>query len=202
MPPCEIGALVLAAGQSRRMGRPKLPLPWQGRTVIGQVVHVLVEAGVEPIVVVTGAARPQVEAALAGWAVWLAHNPAYADGEMIRSLQVGLESLVPTSAQAALVVLGDQPQMQPQVVQAVLEAGRQAGPPGALVVPSYRLRRGHPWLAPRRLWPELLALQPPATLRTFLNAHQSHIHYLPLETDSILQDLDTPADYEQYQPSK
>jgi molybdenum cofactor cytidylyltransferase len=62
------------------------------------------------------------------------------------------------------------------------------------------MRRGHPWLVDRALWPELLALQSPYTLRDFLTAHAGEIRYLDVDTDSILQDLDTPEDYTQQKP--
>ena len=70
-----VAAVVLAAGQSRRMGRPKLVLPWGDTTVIGRVVQALLEAGLNEIVVVTGGARRQVEAALAGLPVRPVFNP-------------------------------------------------------------------------------------------------------------------------------
>ena len=88
--------------------------------------------------------------------------------------------------------------MQVEIVQAVLQAALLAPPETGLVVPSCRMRRGHPWLAARRLWPALLALAPPATLRDFLKAYQSQIHYLPVETETVLQDLDTPAEYDRF----
>lgn len=190
-----IAAVVLAAGLSRRMGRPKLVLPWGETTVIGQVVDVLLEAGASPVVVVSGGAHAQVEQALLGRPVRLAFNPRFAEDQMIVSLQTGLAEL-PDSIEATLVALGDQPQIERQVARAVMIEYQTSR--AALVVPSYQMRRGHPWLVDRTLWPALIALHPPDTLRDFLSTHAGQIRYLAVETASVLQDLDTPEDYERY----
>ena len=192
----KIGAVVLAAGLSQRMGRPKMTLPWDGTTVIGQVVDVLLAAAMDDILVVTGGARDRVESALADKSVRTVFNPDFANGEMLRTLQVGLAALDP-ALHATLVVLGDQPQIELRVVQSVLNAYEEGL--HALVIPSYRRRRGHPWLLARSLWDELMELRAPATMRDFLNQHNLDIHYVVLNTPSILQDLDTPEDYQRFQ---
>ena len=192
----KVGAVVLAAGRSQRMGRPKMTLPWGETTVIGQVSNVLIAAGIDDLVVVTGGAREGVQSALAGMPARTVFNPDYANGEMLLTLQVGLAALDP-DLQAALVVLGDQPQIELMVVQSVIMTYKQSA--GALVVPSYQRRRGHPWLVARSLWEALLAWQPPMTMRDFLDQHVLDIHYVNLNTPSILQDLDTPDDYCRFQ---
>jgi len=192
-----IAAVVLAAGRSQRMGRPKLALPWGATTVIGQVVEVLRLAGLEQIIVVTGGAHQEVVAALQSQPVYIVFNPDYASGEMIRSLQVGLAAC-DERVEAALVVLGDQPQIEATVVRSVMAAHEQEARP--LVAPSYQMRRGHPWLAARPLWGALLALRPPATLRDFLEEQAGSVWYVQVDTPTILQDLDTPEDYLHFRP--
>jgi molybdenum cofactor cytidylyltransferase len=187
-----IAAVVLAAGRSTRMGRPKLTLPWGGATVVGQVVGVLAAAAIAPVVVVSGAEQGAIAQALAATAARVVFNPQYEVDSMLISLQIGLAALPSTSA-AALVVLGDQPQIQVDVVEAVAAAYQQTQ--ANVIVPSFQMRRGHPWLVARPLWAELLSAAPDFTLRQFLNQHTAEIHYIPVTTDSILQDLDTPADY-------
>lgn len=193
-----IAAVVLAAGSSSRMGTPKMALPWGESTVIGHVVGVLLQAGIDEPLVVTGGDRQQVEACLKDLPVRLVFNPRFAEGDMISSFQAGLASL-PPSVDAALFVLGDQPQVQVKVVKALLRAYQES--PALIVVPSYRMRRGHPWVIGRPLWDEIMRLEPPGTLRQVLQAHSSQIHYLVLETDTILRDLDTPSDYERERPA-
>jgi molybdenum cofactor cytidylyltransferase len=190
-----IAAVILAAGASRRMGRPKLVLPWGQESVIGQVVHTLMEAGINEIVAVTGGAGLLVETALSALPVRTLRNPDYAIGEMLSSCQIGLNALG-AHISATLIVLGDQPQIEVGVVKSVLEAFEKGT--SLMVVPSYRMHRGHPWLVARPFWPAMMALHPPQTMRDFLTQNTELITYVPVETDSILQDLDTPADYERY----
>jgi molybdenum cofactor cytidylyltransferase len=192
-----IAAVVLAAGLSRRMGCPKLVLPWGESTVIGRVVDVLLEADASPVVVVTGGAHAQVEQALQARPVQLVFNPRYAEDQMTISLQTGLVEL-PDQVEATLVVLGDQPQIEIQVARAVMTEYQASG--AVLVVPSYQMHRGHPWVVARALWPELMALHFPDTLRDFLSAHAGQIRYLAVESASVLQDIDTPEDYERHAP--
>jgi molybdenum cofactor cytidylyltransferase len=193
-----IGAVVLAAGQSTRMGRPKLALPWGDTTVIGQVVQVLLNAGISEIVVVTGGAHQEVQQALQDKPARIVYNRDFRQKEMLSSLRLGLSAIGESRLAAALVVLGDQPQIEARVVKTMLEL--YASKQYALIVPSYRMRRGHPWLLDRSLWPVVMSLQEPHTLRDFLNEHQASITYLTVDTPTILQDLDTPGDYLKYKP--
>ena len=190
-------AIVLAAGESRRMGSPKINLPWGGTTVLGQVLQTLLQAGIDEIILVTGAHPVQGLEGYIEQGVKAVHNPDYVSGEMLSSIKAGLQAASAESA-AALLVLGDQPQMELKVVQAVLETYRRNQP--AILIPSYQMRRGHPGVLSRSLWAEIMALQPPATLHDFLNAHAEEIQYLEVETSTVLQDLDTPEDYERYRP--
>lgn len=194
----EISAVILAAGSSRRMGRPKLLLPWGATTVIGQVTAVVCASGVLEPVLVTGRMDGEVRAATAAWGVHWVHNPDYAHTEMLQSLQIGLREISP-EALACLVVLGDQPQIEGAVVAQVLRAFRDE--PCRILIPSYQQRRGHPWLVHRDLWGELLELPPDANLRIFLNRHVDDIHYLNVSSPSVLMDLDTPEDYARSKPT-
>jgi molybdenum cofactor cytidylyltransferase len=194
-----VTAIVLAAGQSKRMGRPKMVLPWGNTTVIGQVVKTLLQAALQEIIVVTGGAKDQVEHALKGLPVQFINNPDYGGGEMLHSLQVGL-AVCGEDVDAALVTLGDQPQMELEVVQIVIAEYERTR--AALVVPSYQMRRGHPWLIDRSLWPEVLSLRPPATMRNLFSTLNDQIHYVLAGAPTILLDLDTPEDYQRYRPAK
>ncbi len=193
-----IAAIILAAGMSKRMGQPKLLLPWEGTTVLGKVIKTFKQAGIEYILVVTGGDRELVEANLTELATQFptrsVFNPEFAQAEMLSSLQRGLATL-PSEAEAALIGLGDQPQVQARTVRHVCAAFVKSGAP--LVVPSYQLRRGHPWLVARSLWGELIKLPPLQSPRSFLQRHASDIYYVNVDTPSILEDLDTPEDYAQ-----
>jgi molybdenum cofactor cytidylyltransferase len=170
-------------------------LPWGASTVIGAVVSTLLRAGIDDVLVITGHRRESIEVALAdhAHAVRCIHNPAYAHGEMLSSIQAGLAAANPVSA-GALLALADQPQMQLAVVNQVLRAFDDSGGQ-ALVIPSYAMRRGHPILLPRWLWHEVLALPPGDTLRSVIQRHASAIRYVEVDTASVLTDLDTPEQY-------
>ncbi len=191
-----VGAVVLAAGMSTRMGAPKMTLPWRGSTVLGTVLSTLAQAGVEHIRVVTGSNRTEVENVLKEARVKIepVFNPRFANGEMMDSIRIGLENLDPR-LDAVLIVLGDQPQLDARVVEGLITRHKKSG--ARLIVPSYQMRRGHPWLVERSLWREMESAEEGENMRTFLNRHSATIEYLVVDSDSILKDLDTPEDYQQ-----
>jgi molybdenum cofactor cytidylyltransferase len=190
-----ITAIVLAAGASRRMGRPKLLLPWGGTSVLGQVVSVFAGAGIPEILVVTGSDRADVEAVVAGLAAMFPVRPVFNaehdSGGMLSSIRRGIEA-VGSQGRAALIGLGDQPQVREETVRRICDAFLERGMP--LVVPSFAGRRGHPWLVARPLWGELLALPGGGSARQFIAAHSDGLEHVPAD-QTILQDLDTPEDY-------
>lgn len=189
-----VGAVVLAAGLSSRMGELKMLLPWRdNRTIIEHIVEQLIKSRLDPIIVVTGHQAHAVKAVLEKWDVQLVHNKAYQSGEMLSSLKAGLRAM-PEHTTAALMVLGDQPAIQPKIVNKVLLA--YAENQHDLVIPSYEMRRGHPVLLGRRYWADALALPGNATPRNLFSMHEDRIHYVNVDTDSILRDVDTPQDYE------
>lgn len=195
-----IAAVVLAAGMSRRMGHPKQTLPWGPKTVIEHLVHTLLAAQVDSILVVTGAAHAEVKALLAELPVQIVFNPEYQQHEMLFSVKLGLQAAAqaaPDQPEAALICLGDQPQMRVDVIQAVLDGYSRTH--ASLVIPSFHRRRGHPWLVARSLWDDILQLGPNQTLRDFIHDQQFQIHYVEVDTDSVLQDIDTPEDYQKFQ---
>lgn len=197
-----IAAIILAAGQSKRMGQPKMLLPWGKTTVLGQVVTTLANADIADIVVVTGGWRESVEAEverLASYSpVRSIFNARHETEGMLSSVQAGVRVLQ-TGTQATLIALGDQPQMRQRSVRDVVEAYKKTG--SVVVVPSNINRRGHPFLIASELWNNLLAMRSPMTMRDFLVAHTDSILYVEAD-ESILQDLDTPDDYKQAQGLK
>ena len=187
-----ISAIILAAGESKRMGQPKMLMPWGNVTVLGHVVGVFQKAGIEDIVVVLGAERDRIERIVFQYPIRCVHNEDYAVGEMLSSLQCGLKALT-LQTQATLVGLGDQPQVQEGSVRLICEAYQNTR--SELIVPSFQMRRGHPWLVARTLWSELLSMRALESPRDFLNRRSDKIHYVAANTATILADLDNPEDY-------
>ncbi len=196
-----IAAIILAAGLSRRMGTPKMLLPWGKSSVLGQVVATFARVNPREILIVTGGSRDLVvaeaERLSSRFPVRCIHNPGFETGDMLASLQRGLESQA-DDVEAVLIGLGDQPQLSQAALQAVAAAAYAAGS-SRLIVPSCGMRRGHPWLVQRDLWAEILALSPPLTLRDFLSAHADEILYIEAD-QTILKDLDALEEYQREKP--
>ena len=192
-----ISAIILAAGESKRMGQPKMLMPWGDSTVLGQVIVTFQQAGVEDILVITGGTREDVEQIIKQKRVRSVFNERFASDEMLSSLQLGLAAQL-SQAQATLIGLGDQPQVQAGTVRLICERFKDQR--SKLIVPSFQKRRGHPWLVERALWCKLLNLQFPESPRDFLNQHAKEIDYVEVDTRSILADLDTQQDYRTSHP--
>lgn len=205
-------AIVPAAGASRRMGKPKLLLPWGESTVLESTLAALCEGGVPTVVVVLAPVGP-----LAEWqppaGVRIAVNPAPAAG-MLSSILVGLAALATTPDDEALgagistsprpkpdplvVCPADLPALRPSTVAALLAAYRTTG---GVVVPRHGRRRGHPLLiAPR--WqdrmPELARHE--GGLRRILELAAGSVHQIVVDDPGSVRDVDTPEDYVQLAP--
>lgn len=189
-----IAAVLLAGGESKRMGEPKMALPWVGdRSMIAEMVEIFREGGAAPIIVVTGGDRRVVEDSLAEADVQLVHNPHFSGGEMLSSVKSGLNAVQDMSLDAVMVCPGDLPLLLADTVCALIE--RWGRDPMPILVPSYRNRRGHPIVIAKEVWANILALEDDKTLRDFLQEHEPSIAYLVVEDPGIRRDIDTPVDY-------
>ena len=186
-----IAGVVLAAGLSRRMGRPKLTLDLDGRPVIRHTVEALTGAGIEDLVVVVPPASAALEAALAGLPVRFAINPMPEAGQA-GSVVAGVRALSP-AAEAALVALGDQPHVPRAVLVGLCEAHRATRLP--IVAPRYREGRGNPVLFASAVFPELLRLTGDQGARGVIDADPTRVALVPFDLP-MPRDLDTPDDYE------
>jgi molybdenum cofactor cytidylyltransferase len=193
-----VSAIILAAGKSQRMGQPKMVLPWRGTTVLGRVVEVFSAAGVRNLFIVTGGDREKVEQEITRlkntFPVTPVYNPDHDNSGMLSSIWAGLNA-IPHDSEAVLIGLGDQPQVEIATVKNILDlfAKKKQG----ILIPSYNHRRGHPILLDSAMIRELKTIKPESSLRDFLNTHNEEISYIAADI-SVLQDLDTPQDYEKY----
>jgi molybdenum cofactor cytidylyltransferase len=187
----ELAAVVLAAGLSRRMGRAKLLLIIEGRAVVRMVVDNVLAGGIERIVVVSGIEHEALTQALAGLPVRFVVNPTPEAGQG-SSIAVGVTAL-PESADAALIVLGDQPFVSPEVIPSLAVAFARTGQP--IVAPRYRDGRGNPVLFARAVFPELLHLVGDRGARAVIERDPSRVAVVDFDTP-MPADIDTPEDYE------
>jgi CTP:molybdopterin cytidylyltransferase MocA len=186
----DVGGIVLAAGGSERMGRPKATLVWRRATFLDHVVAALARAGVAPIVVVTGAERPAVPPPARE-----VHHPGWVQGQM-SSLQAGVRALATASPAPAgvLVAAVDRPRLDSSTVRDLLAAWRQAA--HCVWQPRHGGRSGHPVVYPADVAARLAAAAPDATARDVLRspAVADRRRWLDVNDPSVLDNVDTPED--------
>lgn len=186
-----IGAIVLAAGESKRMGTPKLLLPYRGATIIESVLAAVTASGVDATTVVVGAGRRAIRKTISRFPVSVAINTRFRRG-MLSSVQKGISSL-PRGFRAAVVVLADQPDITPGVINALIAAWRRADK--GIAVPVFGGKRGHPLLLDLRYRRDVDRLSPETGLRGLLAVHPDDVLEVDMPDDRVLADIDTPDDY-------
>ncbi|HEX8905999.1 MAG TPA: nucleotidyltransferase family protein [Longimicrobiaceae bacterium] len=190
-----IAGIVLAAGRSRRMGRPKAFIRLGGVTFLERVVAALRDGGCGEVIVVCGppddgAAREIADAA-AHLGARVAVNPDVGS-EQVASLRAALRALG-DDAEAAVSVPVDVPGITAGTVRAVIETFRARDPHPPVVQPFDGTRHGHPVLFARRVWPELMAEPLPDGARTVIHAHEAE--RAEVRVERLPADVDTPEDY-------
>ena len=191
-----IAALILAAGQSRRMGaRNKLLEEVNGQPLLLKAVDAALKSRSEPVVVVTGFARESVEALLGGRAVTTVHNADYAEG-LSTSLRSGLKAL-PEDVDGAVVLLGDMPGIRAEVIDRLIDAFDPAGG-ASICVPTYRGKRGNPVLLAQRYFPEMQEITGDVGAKPLLSTYDDQIVSVEMPDEAVLTDLDTPESLDAY----
>lgn len=187
-----IGAVMLAAGESIRMGEPKQLLPVEGQPLVVRAAECLLATNSWPVVVVLGAHAAAIRPTLARLPVLIAENPAWAEG-MASSLRTGIAALQQFSRglDAALITLCDQPGLSPEVVRQLVAMQRASG--RSMVAAHYAGRNGAPALFLREHFAALASLTGEEGARTLLNRQPERV--ATVELPELADDLDTPSDY-------
>lgn len=186
--------IVLAAGGASRFGQPKQLLDWLGMPLVHASARVALDAGLDPVVVVTGSHFGEVEEALAGLPVILARNSEWEQGQA-SSIRVGLEAC-PARTASVIFLLADQPFVSAEVIRALVAA--HAAESAAIVAPLTKEgRRGNPVLFDRETFADLRALEGDAGGRALFGQHR--VRYVDWHDDRILRDIDTEEDYRRLQ---
>lgn len=191
-----VAGIVLAAGASERFGRPKQVLEWQGKPLVRHVAEQALQAELKPLMVVTGNAQAEVEAALRDLDVKLVFNPAWQSGQA-SSVRAGIEALRQSDSEvgAAIFLLADQPGVNPQVLQALVE--HHAETLASVVAPLVGGQRANPVLFDRVTFEDLLRLEGDQGGRAIFSHYPPQ--FLPWHDEALLFDIDTPQDFERWQ---
>ncbi len=191
-----IAAVVLSAGESSRMGRPKALLPIEGETFIGRIVASLKQTQVGKIVVVLGHNSDLLAAAIRPLAVEILINPNYKLGQL-SSLQVAVRNLLPDAdCDGILVHLVDHPYIDASLVDRMIQQFYESKKD--IVVPRCRGKRGHPVLFSRALFGELLDAPMDQGAKAVVNAHGNGTLEIDTDEKGITVDIDTPELYRQH----
>ncbi|MEL6864032.1 MAG: nucleotidyltransferase family protein [Bacteroidota bacterium] len=191
-----ISAILLAAGQSSRMGLAnKLLLPYDGMPLIRHMVRQLSAAAIDELILVTGYEAERVLAELDGFSFHSVHNPNYPLG-MTSSIQAGIRKADKLS-KAYMIALADLPLLQTADYQLLIQAYWLHSPSSRPIqVPTYQEARGHPVIFDHSYRDELLAHQAPEGCKGIIKAHFEAVQYLKMPNNHILRDVDTPESYQ------
>jgi molybdenum cofactor cytidylyltransferase len=184
-----IAAILLAAGESRRFGAPKLLARWQGRPLLRHAALTALAAPVHEIIVVLGAFSARVAPALHGLPLTWTVNRRWQEG-MSSSVRAGLRALR-QEVDGVIFLLADQPRVTPELLTTLIQRHHDTGAP--IVAPRFAGRQGNPVLFARTYFPELMAVQGDQGGREVIRRHADAVVWLDLDP-AIALDIDTPAD--------
>jgi molybdenum cofactor cytidylyltransferase len=185
-------AIVLAAGGSQRFGQPKLALPWGDTTLLGHAVRVTRASQADQVLVVLGDAAAQLRRSITDPAVQVVVNREWAAG-LSTSVRVALEA-AGSGWSAVVFMLADQPGVTPAVIDALITRHQRTLAP--IVVPTYKGQRGNPALFDRRLRDRLSELKGDRGGQALFDEYSDEIEWVEVDELGILEDIDTPADYD------
>jgi molybdenum cofactor cytidylyltransferase len=187
-----ISAILLAAGESRRMGQFKQLLPLGDKTFVEHCLDSLLASRVDEVVVVTGYRQAEVRNAIGKRAARFVFNPAYQSG-MASTIKTGVEALS-KNALACLIALVDQPRVATDAIDLLIGTYEEAKP--LIVIPTYEGKNGHPVLIDLKLKEEILTMDLGEGLREVIRRHSSQIVHVEVGNRAVLEDCDLPEDYQ------
>jgi molybdenum cofactor cytidylyltransferase len=187
-----LSAILLAAGESKRMGKPKQLMPLGSSTILEQAIDNLLNSAVDEIIVVLGHKAEEITETIASKPVKIMVNSNYQQG-MSTSIIAGL-ILVDPQAQAIMLALGDQPLVDSQTINQLIDEFHNHDK--SIVVPTYRGRRGHPIIFAIKYKPELLELEGDVGGREVIRHHPDDVLEVAFDSESVITDIDTRDDYQ------
>jgi molybdenum cofactor cytidylyltransferase len=195
-----ISAVILSAGESSRMGRPKALLPIDGQTFIERIVGALTETPVGRVIVVLGHNADEMKRQIVHLPVEILINPDYKLGQL-SSLQVAVRRLqTEPDCEGMLLHLVDHPYIDAKLVETMIERFRASGK--LIVLPRYGGKGGHPVIFSRRLFTELLAAPLEQGAKAVVNQHRDDTLEIESQDAGVTVDIDTPELYRQHVKGK
>jgi len=185
----QTAGVILAAGGSSRLGRPKQMLAWEAKPFIVQGVQNALAAGLSPLIVITGADHEQIESVLEGFPVTVIHNENWQKGQS-NSMRMGL-GVLPEGIGSVIFLLSDQPQIPPTLIRQLIEAYSENRKP--ITAPMAGGQRGNPVLFARETFTAMGTVRGDKGGRAVFNRFE--VHWLPWVDDRILMDVDTEEDF-------
>jgi molybdenum cofactor cytidylyltransferase len=186
-----LSAIILAAGESKRMGKPKQLLPLGKSTLLEQAIDNLLNSSVDETIVVLGHKAEEITEKIANKPVKVVINPDYQQG-MSTSIVAGL-ILVDPRSQAVMLALGDQPLVTSHTINQLIEAFNKNRK--GIAVPTYRGRRGHPIIFDIKYKAELFKLKGDIGGREIIQNHPKDVFMVAVDSESVISDIDTQEDY-------
>ncbi len=186
-------ALVLAAGESKRMGSPKQLLPFGDTSIIETLIQNIGKSYVDHTIIVLGARYEEISEKISKYPVTISENRDYKKG-MFTSVQQGLKDL-PDQTGSIIVLLGDQPMISASLMDRLIDAHRHSD--RGIAVASYKGKRGHPVMFDLKYRSEISGMGPDKSLRDFLGVHWDDVLEVELDSPEILRDIDTPEEYKE-----
>jgi len=187
-----LSAILLAAGESKRMGKPKQLMPFGQSTLLEQAIDNLMNSAVDEIIVVLGYKAEEMIKTIAAKPVKIVVNPNYRQG-MSTSIIAGL-SLVDSQAQTVMLALGDQPSVDSQTINRLIEEFYRHDK--GIAIPTYRGMRGHPIIFAIKYKQELLELRGDIGGREIIRHHPDDVLEVAVDSASVASDIDTKSDYQ------
>lgn len=188
----KVSAILLGAGESKRMGVDKLSLPWGRKTVFEHCLDILLQSKVKEVVVVLSRRTKGMVGYFKWRKVKIVMNPHYRKG-MSTSIRRGIQAIDP-GVDGILIALGDQPFLKTRMVNTLIQTFAQ-GKRG-IIVPSFQRRKGHPVIFHKRYRKELLELEGDVGGRSIIERHPEDVGVVPVRSEGVVKDIDTWKDYE------
>jgi len=189
----KISAILLGAGESKRMGVNKLSLPWGKRTLFEHCLNILLRSKAGEVIIVLNPRMKRAVKPIKNQKIKIVTNPYYKNG-MSASIRKGLR-VIDARSHGILIALGDQPFLKTKTINALIHAFAQKK--GAIIVPDYKGTQGHPVLFDRRFEKEIFGLRGDVGAQSIIKRYPEEVWRVRVRSEGVVKDIDIWKDYEE-----